>query len=249
MFELLSAPTLLASMLTAAHFERVLAFWQSFMQGMAYTVMLSFCTVLLGSLFALVLALMRMSKNWLLKGIATVYAEVIRCTPMLVQLYIVFYGLFAVSSPFYKLLPHTAIGFVDLDRFIPGIVALTMNSAAYLSETFRAGIQGIDYGQTEAARSLGMTAWQTMKMVVLPQAIKNMLPAIANEFVTIIKESSICSVLGMSEIMYFTKIVQGATFIAFEPLLVAAALYFTLTFPTSKIIAYFERRMRRGDIR
>jgi polar amino acid transport system permease protein len=94
-----------------------------------------------------------------------------------------------------------------------------------------------------------MSSWQTMKMVVLPQAVKNMLPAIANEFVTIIKESSICSVLGMSEIMYFTKIVQGSTFIAFEPLLVAAALYFTLTFPTSKIIAYFERRMRRGDVR
>ena len=184
MFELLSNPAMLAGFVTLEHFERVLAFWRSYAEGMAYTVMLSFCTVLFGSLFALVLALMRMSKNWLLKGIATVYAEVIRCTPMLVQLYIVFYGLFAVASPFYKLLPHTAIGFVDLDRFIPGIVALTMNSAAYLSETFRAGIQGIDYGQTEAARSLGMTSWQTMKMVVLPQAIKNMLPAIANEFVS-----------------------------------------------------------------
>ena len=249
MFEILSMPTLLGSMVTAEHFERVLAFWQQFGQGMAYTVMLSFCTVLFGSLFGLLLALMRMSKVWVLKGFAAVYAEVIRCTPMLVQLYIVFYGLFAVASPFYKLLPHTSVGFVDLDRFIPGIVALTMNSAAYLSETFRAGIQGIDYGQTEAARSLGMSSWQTMKMVVLPQAVKNMLPAIANEFVTIIKESSICSVLGMSEIMYFTKIVQGSTFIAFEPLLVAAALYFTLTFPTSKIIAYFERRMRRGDVR
>ena len=105
------------------------------------------------------------------------------------------------------------------------------------------------YGQTEAARSLGMTQGMTMKLIVLPQAIKNILPAIANEFVTIIKESSVCAYIGMYEIMYASQIVQGATFIIIQPLIVASVLYFCLTFPTSKVIGYFERRMSRGDKR
>jgi polar amino acid transport system permease protein len=236
--------------MTAETWELILeSFTKILVPGLLMTIPLTVLSFAIAMVIAVAVALIQYANIPVLKQICRFYIWITRGTPLLVQLYIVFYGLFAVASPFYKLLPHTSVGFVDLDRFIPGIVALTMNSAAYLSETFRAGIQGIDYGQTEAARSLGMSSWQTMKMVVLPQAVKNMLPAIANEFVTIIKESSICSVLGMSEIMYFTKIVQGSTFIAFEPLLVAAALYFTLTFPTSKIIAHFERRMRRGDVR
>lgn len=141
----------------------------------------------------------------------------------------------------------TLFGFVQGDRAIPGIIALSLNSGAYVSEIIRAGIQGIDYGQTEAARSLGMTAAQNMRYIVLPQAIKNILPAIANEFVTIIKESSICSVLGMQELMYNAKLVQGASFLPAEPLVIVTILYLCLTVPTSKVIQYFERRMSRGD--
>ncbi|MEG2073641.1 MAG: amino acid ABC transporter permease, partial [Angelakisella sp.] len=123
---------------------------------------------------------------------------------------------------------------------------LSLNSAAYVAEIVRAGIQGVDYGQTEAAHSLGMTGAQSMIFVVLPQAIRTILPAIANEFVTIIKESSVCMVLGMQEIMYSAKTVQGATFMPVEPLIIATILYFCLTFPTSKLIQHFERRMNRG---
>ena len=113
----------------------------------------------------------------------------------------------------------------------------------------RSGIQSIDGGQTEAARSLGLTQTQNMRFIILPQAIKNILPAIANEFVTIIKESSICYTIGVGEIMYAVASIKGATFRIAEPLVVATAVYFCLTFPTSKIIEHFERKMSVGDKR
>lgn len=221
----------------------------AFGQGVLYTVMLSFFTVLFGFILALLLALLRRSKSPIPRGIAAAYVEFIRGTPMLVQLFIVFYGIFARDA-LGKFLPTTTIlGYIDMSRFIPGIVALSLNSGAYLSETIRAGIASIDYGQTEAARSLGMTQGMTMKLIVLPQAIKNILPAIANEFVTIIKESSICYTIGVQEIMSAVNSVKSATFSIGEPLIIAACVYFCLTFPTSKIIQYFERRMSRGDRR
>ena len=140
-------------------------------------------------------------------------------------------------------------GTIRFERFVPGVVALSLNSAAYLSEIIRSGIQSVDGGQTEAARSLGLTQTQNMRFIVLPQAIKNILPAIANEFVTIIKESSICYTIGLGEIMYAVASIKGATYRIAEPLVVAAAVYFCLTFPTSKIIEHFERKMSVGDKR
>lgn len=215
-----------------------------FQQGVIYTVLLSLCTVFFGLLLAILLAFMRMSKLRLLRAIASIYIEFIRGTPMLVQLFLMFYLVFGsngLTAP-----QFTLFGFIDGSRFVPGIIALSMNSGAYVAEIVRAGIQGVDYGQTEAARSLGMTGVQNMRYIVFPQAIRNILPAIANEFVVIIKESSVCMVLGMQDIMYSAKLVQGATFLPVEPLLVATVLYFCLTFPTSKAIQYFERRMNRG---
>ena len=149
-----------------------------------------------------------------------------------------------VSLPTWKL-----FGFIRFERFVPGVVALSLNSGAYLSEIIRSGIQSIDIGQTEAARSLGLTQGQNMRFIILPQAIKNILPAIANEFVTIIKESSICWPVGVQEIMSAVNSVKAATYTIAEALIVASCIYFCLTFPTSKIIQYFERRMRRGDVR
>ena len=212
---------------------------------MACTVTLSALTVLFGFILALALAISRMSKVAPLRWLSTVYVEVFRATPMLVQVFIVYYVLLAdIPLPAFKL-----FGFIRTERMIPGVIALSMNSAAYLSEIIRSGIQSIDHGQTEAARSLGMNQAQTMRHIILPQAIKNILPAIANEFVTIIKESSICYTIGVQDIMSAVKSAQMAAFTIAEPLLIAAAIYFCLTFPTSKIIAYFERRMSRGDKR
>ena len=232
-------------MITIEGFEKAFRDIDLFLEGMACTVTLSALTVVLGFVLALLLAYMRMSKVAPLRWFATVYVEIFRATPMLVQVFIVYYVLLAdVSIPSFKL-----FGFIRFERMVPGVLALSMNSAAYLSEIIRSGIQSIDGGQTEAARSLGMNQLQNMRYIVLPQAIKNILPAIANEFVTIIKESSICYTIGVQDIMSAVKSAQMAAFTIAEPLLIAAAIYFCLTFPTSKVIAYFERRMSRGDRR
>lgn len=232
-------------MLSIEGFEKALKYWSLFEQGLICTVSLSFLTVVFGFILALILALMRMSKIHILKGVASVYVEVFRATPLMVQLLIVYHVLLAgLDLPTWKM-----FGFIRFERFVPGVIALSLNSAAYLSEIIRSGIQSIDLGQTEASRSLGMSQWQAMQYVVLPQAIKNILPAIANEFVTIIKESSICWTIGVQEIMSAVNSVKAATFTIAEALIIAACVYFCLTFPTSKIIAYFERRMSRGDRR
>ncbi len=258
-------------MFSIAGFEKAFEYIDLFKQGLICTISLSLFTVIFGFILALLLAVMRLSdfrpfrslaltedghereEGFLaslsrfnpISFIATVYVEVFRATPMLVQLFIIFYVVFAnVDIPSYKL-----FGFIRTDRFIPGVVALAMNSAAYLSEIIRAGIQSVDGGQTEAARSLGLSQFENMKYIILPQAIKNILPPIANEFVTIIKESSICYTIGVQDIMYAVSATKGATYRIAEPLIIATCIYFCLTFPTSKIIAYCERRMRRGDKR
>ena len=233
-------------MLTAQGFSKAFEYWKLFLQGVACTVSLSALTVVFGFILALILAICRMGKLKVLKALATAYVELFRATPMVVQIFLIFYVVFdgVKVLPGYKL-----FGFIRFERFFPAVVALSLNSGAYLSEIIRSGIQSIDGGQTEAARSLGLDAWKTMRFVVLPQAIKNILPAIANEFVTIIKESAICYTIGVQDIMSAVNAVKGATYRMGEALIIATALYFCLTYPTSKIIAYFERKMSVGDKR
>ena len=216
---------------------------QLFVQGVEYTLLLAVVSVALAVIPALVLALMRLSKNKLIKGLAGAYIALFRSTPLLVQLSIIYFGLFgAIQIP-----RITILGFVDLSRFIPGVVALALNSSAYVAEIFRGGILAVDYGQTEAARSLGLNKLSTMRFVVLPQAIKNVLPALANEIITMVKESSICSMLGMAELMFGAKAAASATYITLAPYTLAALIYFCINYPASKGIEAIERRMRRGD--
>lgn len=233
-------------MLTVKGFQKALEYWQLFLQGVVCTISLSALTVILGFILALIIASCRLGRSKILKAISTAYVELFRATPMVVQVFIIFYVVFDGV----KVLPGVKLfGFIRFDRFFPAVVALALNSGAYLSEIIRSGIQSIDGGQTEAARSLGLSSWKTMRFIVLPQAIKNILPAIANEFVTIIKESSICFTIGVQDIMSAVNAVKGATFRMGEALIIATVLYFCLTFPTSKIIAHFERKMSRGDRR
>lgn len=232
-------------MLSLEKFQDTFKYIDLFLQGLVCTISLSFFTVILGFILGLLLASMRLSKIKPLKYVATAYVEVFRATPMLVQLFLIYYVVLAdVSLPTWKM-----FGFIRFERFIPGVIALSLNSGAYLSEIIRSGIQSVEQGQTEAARSLGLTSWQNMRYIILPQAIKNILPAIANEFVTIIKESSICWTIGVQEIMFAVNSVKTATYSMGEPLVIAACIYFCLTFPTSKIIQHFERKMSRGDKR
>ena len=214
------------------------------LQALGYTLLLAVVSVLLAILPALLLAIMRLSRNKFIKTLSGAYIAIFRSTPLLVQLSIIYFGLFGVVR-----IPNTwqLFGFIALNRFIPGVVALALNSSAYVAEIFRGGILAVDIGQTEAARSLGLPAWPAMKLVVLPQAIKNVLPALANEIIAMVKESSICSTLGMAELMFAAKTVAGSTYITLAPYTVAAVIYFCINYPASKAIEAVERRMRRGD--
>ncbi|MGI5898939.1 MAG: amino acid ABC transporter permease [Christensenellales bacterium] len=216
-----------------------------FVQGVEYTLLLSVVSVLLAIIPALVLALMRLSKVRIVRMISGAYIAVFRSTPLLVQLAIIYFGVFyIIQVPSYRL-----FGFIPLKQFVPAVVALSLNSASYVAEIFRAGILAVDIGQTEAARSLGLSPWQAMRLVVLPQAIKNILPALANEVVTMVKESSICSAYGMMELMWAAKTVASTTHISVGSYVFIALIYFCINYTASKGIEVIERRMRRGDKR
>ncbi len=220
-------------------------YYTMFLQGIVYTLLLSVCAVLLAIIPAMLLAVLRLSKIKIIKFLSGLYIDIFRSTPLLVQLSLIYFGIFT-----YIKLPSTQIfGFVNMSMFIPGVLALALNSSAYVAEIFRAGILAVNAGQTEAARSLGLSSAAAMFKVVLPQAVKNVLPALANEVITMVKESSICSMLGMMELMWAAKTVAATTYITIGPYVVAALVYFCINYPASKAIEAIERRMRRGDKR
>ena len=210
-----------------------------FLVGTGYTLLLSAITVFFGTIFGALLAIMRRSRIHIgvfypLRLLATIYVEVIRGTPMLLQLYF-----------FYFLLPMILP--IELDDFTSITVACIVNSTAYVAEIIRAGIDAVDKGQTEAARSLGLNGHQTMMRVVLPQAVKNILPALCNEFVSIIKETSLASTFFAGELMTQYKTISGALYMPIEPLIVVGVIYFLLTFILSKCISAFERRLKASE--
>ena len=212
-----------------------------FIEGVENTLILSFFTVLFGTILGTLMAMARMSKFVPLKWLATAYIEFFRGTPLMVQLMFIFYGLpmIGVTFPTVSFIP-------DFDRFAAGVVAMSLNSCAYVAEVIRSGIQAVDKGQMEAARSLGFHHKQAMMLVILPQAVRNILPALGNEFVTIIKESSIVSVIGIADLMYRTKGVIAKTYNSLECLAIAALIYFVLTFVGGRLIALMERKMAHG---
>ncbi|HGZ5434512.1 TPA: ABC transporter permease subunit [Staphylococcus aureus] len=205
-----------------------------FLKGIKIIILISLIGVALGSILGAFVALMKLSKIKIISWIASIYIEILRGTPMLVQVFIVFFGITA------------ALG-LDISALVCGTIALVINSSAYIAEIIRAGINAVDKGQMEAARSLGLNYRQTMKSVIMPQAIKNILPALGNEFVTLIKESSIVSTIGVGEIMFNAQVVQGISFDPFTPLIVAAALYFVLTFVLTRIMNMIEGRLNASD--
>lgn len=215
-------------------------YWSLFLEGLGMTVYMGLVTVLISTVSGSLMALMRRSRLGVgkfrpISWIATVYVEVIRGTPILLQLYF-----------FYFMLPQW-LPFLNLSEFTCVMVACCVNSTAYVCEIVRAGIQAVDIGQTEAARSLGLTGRQTMIHIVLPQAVKNILPALCNEFVAIVKETSLASTFFIGELMTQFKTIQGITFRVLEPLTIIGIIYFLLTFVLSKLIALLERRMSASE--
>ncbi|SFM05790.1 amino acid ABC transporter permease [Halanaerobium salsuginis] len=210
-----------------------------FINGTRITIMLAFFAVLFGIMIGIILAMLKISHNKILRAIASSYIEFIRGTPLLVQLFIIYYGLPYLGIQF----PDFPLFGQNIGDFMAGVIAMSINSGAYVAEIFRAGIQAVDKGQMEAARSLGMPYLMAMKKIILPQAFKNILPALGNEFIVVIKESAIVSIIGIHDLMYNADTVRGNTYKPFAPLIVAALIYFVVTFTLSKFVGLLEKRM------
>ncbi|WP_035344765.1 ABC transporter substrate-binding protein/permease [Haploplasma modicum] len=208
------------------------------LQGLLMTIVLALLSVTLGSLIGLFVALGRIVDNKFINTISKGYVEIIRGTPLLVQVLLI-YSLFK--------LPVILVLGIDLSSFIPGVIALLINSSAYVSEIIRGGINSIDTGQKEAALSLGFNDKQVMRKIILPQAVKNIIPSLGNEFVTMIKETSIFMYLGVAELMYAASIVKVQTYQIKEVYIVTALLYLVLTLSTSKLMTMYERKLGLKD--
>lgn len=210
----------------------VTRYWDVFLiKGLSTTLALSAIAVFFGAIIGTLLAFGKMGKSRILRGIITAYVEIIRGTPSLLQVYV---GYFVVPL----LLPS-----LNVSTYASVAIALTINSSAYVSEVIRSGIQAVDKGQTEAARSLGLTRSQAMIKVVLPQAVKNILPALGNEFITIIKETSLASTFFVGDLMTSYLTVNGKEFLPLQCLLIVGIIYFILTFILGRCVSALERRL------
>ena len=209
-------------------------YWSLFLSGLGYTLLLALITVVCGTLLGSLIALMRMARFRPLSVVATAFIEVIRGTPLLLQLY-VFYFLVPKIMPF------------EIGEFTSVSMALVINSTAYVAEIIRAGILAVDRGQTEAARSLGMDGRQTMVKIVMPQAVKNILPALCNEFVAVVKETSLASTFFVGDLMTVFRRINASIFMTLEPLIVVGIIYFVVTFTVSKAVGVLERRLKYSD--
>jgi len=213
-----------------------------FNYGAVVTVLISICVVFLGTILGVVLAFGQRSKFKPLVWLANLYVWIFRGTPMMVQIMIAF-TLMHINAPTIQV----GILGVDLSRLIPGILIISMNSGAYVSETVRAGINAVPKGQLEAAYSLGIRPQNAMRYVILPQAIKNILPALGNEFITIIKDSSLLSAIGVMELWNGATTVATTTYLPLTPLLFAAFYYLIMTSILTVALKAFEKRMGQGD--
>ena len=222
-------------------FSRVWEWIPTFLDGTIVTIVLSLTTVFIGSFIGLFVVLMRMSDFKILNGIASLYTNIVRGTPVLLQLFLWLYGF-----------PMIGLSLTGLDflggtygsrEFITAVVALGINSGAYVSEILRGGLEAVDKGQIEAGRALGLSQRETMFSVVIPQAIRTVLPGLGNEFITMIKESSIVSTVGVFDVMYTSNIVKSSTYSIFEPLIVVGVIYYILTYSLSYLMKRLEKRL------
>lgn len=206
------------------------------LKGAPTTIGVTVLAVIIGTALGLLLALMRQSKIKIINLIAKIYIDVVRGTPLVVQAFIFAYGL-----P--QMLQAHNVNFTWPYLVIPAIICCGLNSAAYMAEVIRSGLQAVDKGQMEAARSLGMTHKMAMRLVIIPQAIKIILPAVGNEFVTLIKETSVLSFVGVVEIMRRGNLWNASTFETFPAYIGVALVYLILTITLTKLIATMEKKM------
>ena len=219
-------------------FENIIKIWDKYhmlyLNGLWGTLWISAVVVLCGTVLGTVVALCRMSRSKILNAIINVYIEILRGTPILVQLYF-----FWIALP--KVMPF------ELTDTQSILAALVINASAYIAEIIRAGIGAVDKGQWEAAKSIGLSSRNTMAHIILPQAVKNILPALYNEFISTIKGTSLASVFFLGELTTAYKTAGAATFLQLESITIAAVIYFTVNFILSRLLKMMERRMTVSD--
>lgn len=208
--------------------------WQWFVSGLGYTLLISLFSVLLGLVIGILMALMRLSKSKILRAVSGIYIDIIRGTPTMVQLLIIYFVIFAN---------------VHIDKWVVGFIAFGINSGAYIAEIVRGGILSVNIGQTEAGRSLGMTHKQTMASIVMPQAMKNILPALGNEFVVLIKETAVIGMIANIDLVGVARKVQSLTYDYLIPLLSIAVIYYVVIKIISTLLSKVEKGMRKADKR
>ena len=208
--------------------------WQWFVSGLGYTLLISLFSVLLGLVIGILMALMRLSKSKILRAVSGIYIDIIRGTPTMVQLLISYFVIFAN---------------VHIDKWVVGFIAFGINSGAYIAEIVRGGILSVNIGQTEAGRSLGMTHKQTMASIVMPQAMKNILPALGNEFVVLIKETAVIGMIANIDLVGAARKVQSLTYDYLIPLLSIAVIYYVVIKIISTLLSKVEKGMRKADKR
>ena len=208
--------------------------WQWFVSGLGYTLLISLFSVLLGLVIGILMALMGLSKSKILRAVSGIYIDIIRGTPTMVQLLIIYFVIFAN---------------VHIDKWVVGFIAFGINSGAYIAEIVRGGILSVNIGQTEAGRSLGMTHKQTMASIVMPQAMKNILPALGNEFVVLIKETAVIGMIANIDLVGAARKVQSLTYDYLIPLLSIAVIYYVVIKIISTLLSKVEKGMRKADKR
>ncbi len=209
----------------------------AYLEGLKYTILISIFAILLGIAIGLVVAVVKVAssqnkKLWILNKLCNIYITIIRGTPVMVQLLIIYNLIFTAR---------------DTNEVVVGAVCFGINSGAYVAEIIRAGIESIDRGQMEAGRSLGLNYLQTMKEIIVPQAIKNILPALGNEFIVLIKETSVAGVIAVTDLTKAAQYVGSATWRILPPLYVAAGCYLIMVLGLTKLLNIFERRLAQGD--
>ncbi len=215
--------------------EVLIEYWPIFLKGTIGTLKYAFIAVSLGTVLGAFIALARLSKKKFFRDISGIFVTVIRGTPLLVQMYI-----------FYFFLPLVFPVLNKVDKVYTVLMSLILNSSAYVAEIIRGGINSVDIGQAEAARSLGMTARHTMTKIVLPQAVKNILPSLANEYIAMIKETSMAGSFMLYELMY-TRTILANKFLSWQPLFIIAGIYLILTMGLSAVVKWMERRFSVSD--
>ncbi len=206
--------------------------WILLFEGLGTTLLIAITAIAIGTVLGAIFAIMKISKNSFIRGIATLYTTVIRGIPLATQLMIFYFVIFAP---------------LGLDRLLVAILAYGINSGAYCTEIFRAGIQGVDIGQMEAGRSLGLTRRQTLIKIIFPQAAKAVLPTYTSEFIVLVKETSIVSFIAVMDLTKAGDMIRNATYNAWFPLISCAVLYLIMTLGLTKIFAALEKKMAKSD--